>query len=161
MRRFYLLPLLVPLVSAQGYAGDWDASYAKATSALAKLSQSEKIGIVTGVGWGKGPCSGNTGSAKSIGYPSLCAQDGPLGVRSAASITAFPPGIQAGATWDRELIRERGRGIGEETKALGIHIILGPVAGPLGQFAQGGRNWEGEFGHAIDPASQTLTMPRL
>lgn len=137
------LPALVTLTSAQGFAGDWDAAYAKATSALAKLSQAEKIGVVSGVGWGKGPCSGNTGSVKSINYPSLCLQDGPLGVRSAASITAFPPGIQAGATWDRELIRERGRGIGEETKALGIHVILGPVAGPLGQFAQGGRNWEG------------------
>lgn len=38
---------------------------------------------------------------------------------------------------------ERGQGIGEETKALGINVILGPVCGPLGQFAQGGRNWEG------------------
>jgi beta-glucosidase len=149
MRIPIIFALLLPLTSAQGYAGDWDAAYAKATSALSKLSQTEKIGIVTGVGWGKGPCSGNTGSANSIGYPSLCAQDGPLGVRSAASITAFPPGIQAGATWDRELIRERGRGIGEETKGLGIHVILGPVAGPLGQFAQGGRNWEGRFREGV------------
>jgi beta-glucosidase len=137
---------LATVAASQGFAGDWDAAYNKAISALAKLSQSDKIGIVTGVGWGKGPCSGNTGSVKSINYPALCAQDGPLGVRSASSVTAFPPGIQAGATWDRELMRERGRALGEEVKALGIHIILGPVAGPLGQFANGGRNWEG-FGN--------------
>ena len=69
------------LASAQGFSGDWDAAYTKATTALAKLSLSEKVGIVSGVGWGKGACSGNTSPAKSIGYPALCLQDGPLGVR--------------------------------------------------------------------------------
>jgi beta-glucosidase len=54
--------------------GTWDAAYTKATAALAKLSQSDKIGIVTGVGWSKGPCVGNTKEAGSIGYPSLCLQ---------------------------------------------------------------------------------------
>lgn len=137
------LAVFAAAASAQAFDGDWSAAYTKATAALAKLSQSDKIGLVSGVGWGKGPCSGNTGAAKAINYRSLCLQDGPLGVRSAASITAFPAGIQAGATWDRALMRTRGRGIGEETKALGINVILGPVAGPLGQFAQGGRNWEG------------------
>ncbi|KAF2261483.1 glycoside hydrolase family 3 protein [Lojkania enalia] len=141
--KFLTVLTVTTACSAQGFDGDWDAAYTKATTALAKLSLSEKIGIVSGVGWGKGPCSGTTSAARSINYPALCLQDGPLGVRSAASITAFPAGIQAGATWDRALMRERGRGIGEETRALGIHVILGPVAGPLGQFAQGGRNWEG------------------
>jgi len=52
----------------------WDEAYSKATAALAKLSQDEKIGIVTGVGWQKGPCVGNTKAVNSIGYPSLCLQ---------------------------------------------------------------------------------------
>lgn len=52
----------------------WDEAYAKATTALAKLSQDDKIGIVTGVGWQKGPCVGNTKAANAIGYPSLCLQ---------------------------------------------------------------------------------------
>ncbi|KAH8591260.1 putative beta-glucosidase L [Bisporella sp. PMI_857] len=138
-----LIVIALTLVSGQGFAGDWDAAYNKATAALAKLSQTEKIGVITGVGWGKGSCSGNTSPATSIGFRSLCLQDGPLGVRSAASITAFPAGIQAASTWDRSLMRQRGRGIGSQTKALGINVILAPVGGPLGQFANGGRNWEG------------------
>jgi beta-glucosidase len=52
----------------------WDEAYSKATAALAKLSQSDKIGIVTGVGWQGGNCVGNTKAASAIGYPSLCLQ---------------------------------------------------------------------------------------
>ena len=143
------------IVSAQGFAGNWEESHTKAQAAVAKLSLSEKIGIVTGVGWGKGPCSGSASAPKSISYPALCLQDGPLGVRSAASVTAFPAGIHAASTWDRTLMRLRGRGLGEETKALGIHVILGPVGGPMGQFANGGRNWEG-FG--VDPYLNGVAM---
>ena len=134
---------ILTIVSAQGFAADWGTAYNKAETSLAKLSQAEKIGIVTGVGWGKGACSGNTSPAQSIGFRALCLQDGPLGVRSAASITAFPAGIQVASTWDRSLMRDRGRGLGSQSKALGINVILGPVGGPLGQFANGGRNWEG------------------
>lgn len=36
-----------------------------------------------------------------------------------------------------------GKGLGEEYKGKGINIALGPVAGPLGRVARGGRNWEG------------------
>ncbi|KAI0110716.1 glycoside hydrolase family 3 protein [Hypoxylon sp. NC0597] len=134
---------------------DWAAAYTKANASLAKLSQNDKINIVTGVGWNKGPCVGNTAAASSIGYPQLCLQDGPLGVRYASGVNAFVPGIQAASTWDRALIRERGQFIAEETKGCGVHVLLGPVAGPLGKNPTGGRNWEG-FG--ADPYLQGIAM---
>lgn len=121
---------------------DWDAAYEKAEAALASLSDSEKIGIVTGVGWQESECVGNTGSAASIGYPSLCLQDGPLGVRYGSSVTAFAPGIQAASTWDVDLIRQRGQYLGEEAVGMGVNVQLGPVAGALGKIPHGGRNWE-------------------
>lgn len=121
----------------------WDAAYAKAQSALEQLSLSDKVGIVTGIGWENGPCVGNTSPVGSIGYPSLCLQDGPLGVRFASSATAFTPAIQAASTWDLDLIRERARFHGQEARALGVHVLLGPSCGPLGKIAEGGRNWEG------------------
>ncbi|KAI0967190.1 glycoside hydrolase family 3 protein [Xylaria arbuscula] len=133
----------------------WDAAYTKANAALAKLSSADKINIVTGVGWSKGPCVGNTPAISSIGYRQLCLQDGPLGVRYATKVNAFTPGIQAASTWDRALIRERGQFMGEETKGCGINVLLGPVAGPLGKNANGGRNWEG-FG--ADPYLQGIAM---
>lgn len=129
---------------ARALAQDWESAYSQAQSALSGLSLSDKVGIVTGVGWNPGgECVGNTYPVSSIGYPSLCLQDGPLGVRYASSITAFTPGVQAASTWDLDLIRQRGQYIGEEFRGTGAHVMLGPVAGGLGKIAEGGRNWEG------------------
>lgn len=85
------------------------------------------------MGWGYGPCVGNTYPVETIGYPSLCLQDGPLGVRYASNVSAFPAGVQAASTWDRELMYQRGLALGKEAKGLGVHVQLGPVAGALGK----------------------------
>ncbi|OJJ50194.1 hypothetical protein ASPZODRAFT_128815 [Penicilliopsis zonata CBS 506.65] len=130
-------------LAQQAAALDWATAYDKAEAALALLNQTEKAGIVTGVTWEGGPCVGNTYAPTSIPYPSLCLQDSPLGPRFVYPVTAFPAGINAGATWDKQLLRARGAAIGAESKGLGIHVSLGPVAGPLGKNPGGGRNWEG------------------
>lgn len=137
-----VLTALAPIgASAQG--SSWEDAYETAAAAVAKLSLDEKVGIVSGVGYGRGVCTGNNHGADTIGFPSLCLQDGPLGVKGTKSATAFTPGIQAASTWDVDLIRQRGQFLGEETKALGVNVLLGPSAGPLGKHALGGRNWEG------------------
>lgn len=123
--------------------GEWGPAYAKARAALAKLSKNDKVGIVTGVGWEDGPCVGNTKAVSSIAYPSLCAQDSPLGVRYVEGVTAFPAGIQVGSTWDTSLMYARGNAIGMEAKGVGVNVQLGPVGGPLGKIPEAGRNWEG------------------
>ncbi|KAJ5425331.1 hypothetical protein N7465_000401 [Penicillium sp. CMV-2018d] len=153
-----LLSALAFTVAADAYgsgAAGWDAAYSKAQAALLKLNQTEKVGIATGVGWEGGPCVGNTYAASSIDYPSLCLQDSPLGIRFANPVTAFPAGINAGATWDRSLLYARGAAMGEEAKGLGVHVQLGPVAGPLGKNPDGGRNWEG---FSVDPYLSGVAM---
>ncbi|CAG8370383.1 unnamed protein product [Penicillium salamii] len=147
----HLLLTLALSAAAEGYISGstgWDEAYARAQVALQKLNQTEKVGLVTGVTWEGGPCVGNTYAPESIDYPSLCLQDGPLGIRFANPVTAFPAGINAGATWDRDLLYARGAAMGEESKGLGIHVQLGPAAGPLGKNPDGGRNWEG---FSVDP----------
>ena len=136
-------------------AGGWGPAYTKAKTALAKLSTNDKVGIVTGIGWQNGPCVGNTQAVSSIGYPALCAQDSPLGVRYVQGVTAFPAGIQAAATWDTSLMYARGNAIGTESKGVGVNVQLGPVAGPLGKTPEAGRNWEG-FGP--DPYLNGIAM---
>ena len=92
-----------------------------------------------------------TGPAELVRFPSLCLQDGPLGLRYADNISAFPAGITTGATWNRDLMRARGSALGSEARAKGVNAILGPSMGALGMMPAGGRNWE-SFGS--DPVLQ-------
>ena len=96
---------------------------------------------------------GQTGSAPRVNFPQLCLQDSALGVRSTDNITAFPAGITAGATWDKDLILARGEAIGQEFRGKGVNVYLGPTVGPLGRKPLGGRSWEG-FGS--DPVLQAV-----
>jgi beta-glucosidase len=93
------------------------------------MSLVEKVNITTGVGWAQGLCvgegslpiytplylrfrcllsivKGNTGPVPGK-FPSLCLQDGPLGIRFADHATAWPAGLTAGATWNKELMYAR------------------------------------------------------
>lgn len=38
----------------------------------------------------------------------------------------FPCGIAAAAAWDRALVRDYGRALGQDCRARGVHILLGP-----------------------------------
>ena len=69
--------------------------------------------------------------------------------------SAFPAGLNVGATWDRKLAYLRGKAMGEEYSDKGIDVQLGPVAGPLGRSPDGGRNWEG---FSPDPALTGVLM---
>lgn len=129
----------------------WEDSYRKAAEMVGRMTLLEKVNITTGTGWQMGMCVGNTGPAMDVGFPSLCLQDGPLGLRFVDNITAFPAGITVGATWDRELMYQRGKALGKEARLKGVNVWLGPSMGPLGRMPAGGRNWEG-FGS--DPVLQ-------
>ncbi|KAF9738116.1 hypothetical protein PMIN03_004049 [Paraphaeosphaeria minitans] len=131
----------------------WDESYKKAADMVRQMTLVEKVNITTGVGWSMGMCVGNTGPVQRLKFPSLCLQDGPLGIRFADNITAFPAGVTVGATWNKELMYLRGKAHGEEARLKGVNVLLGPAMGPLGRMPAGGRNWEG-FGS--DPVLQGI-----
>ena len=136
-----------------GSLKQWQESYKKAAKLVDQMTLVEKVNITTGTGWSMGMCVGNTGPVDRLGFPSLCLQDGPLGMRFVDNGTAFPAGITVGATWNKDLMYERGKAHGFEAKKKGIHVLLGPSMGPLGRLPAGGRNWEG-FG--ADPVLQGI-----
>ncbi|KAF8153932.1 glycoside hydrolase family 3 protein [Crassisporium funariophilum] len=123
----------------------WAAAHAKARAKIAGLTLEEKVNISTGVGWTGGRCVGNIPALEPIngrGWPGLCLEDSPLGVRFGDFATSFPTGINTAASFNRGLIRQRGLFMGLEHRAKGVNIALGPMMN-MGRIAQGGRNWEG------------------
>ncbi|KAI1169073.1 beta-glucosidase-like protein [Nemania serpens] len=139
-----------------GWDDEWSDAYGRAVALVSRMTIAEKVNITAGTGIympATGRCVGNTGSALRVGFPQLCLQDGPLGVRTTDNITAFPAGITTGATWNKELMYERGVAMGEEFRGKGVNFYLGPSIGALGRQPRGGRNWEG-FGS--DPVLQAV-----
>ena len=73
----------------------------------------------------------------------MCVNDAGNGLRSTDFGNSYPSGISVGASWNKTLSHARAVGIGSEFYKKGINVLLGPVVGPLGRVATGGRNFEG------------------
>ncbi|KAL2782754.1 glycoside hydrolase superfamily [Aspergillus keveii] len=144
-------PDLASKYMAQGLSinvGQWRSATRKANTFIAQLNITEKAGLLTGNLLNL-TCGGIIINAiPRLGFPGLCLQDGPAGIRTADLASVFSAGISIGATWDRGLIYERGRALGEEFRGKGAHVVLGPSTGPLGRIPLGRRNWES---FSVDP----------
>ncbi|GKT45189.1 putative beta-glucosidase G [Colletotrichum spaethianum] len=135
---------------------NWDAAVSKAIAFVAQLNLTEKTQMVTGkLGLEAGGCIGNIVPIERVGFPGLCLLDGPTALDRADLVSVFPAGLTTAASWDKELIYLRGKALGEEFRDKGVHVGLGPVAGPLGRQPLGGRNWEG---FSVDPYLTGIAM---
>lgn len=104
------------------------------------MTLEEKVNITGGF---DGQCVGNSGAVPRLSIPPICFSDAPDGIRGQEFVSGFPAGIHVASTWDRSLLYRYGHALGEEYHDKGVNVALGPVAGPLGRLARGGRNWEG------------------
>ncbi|QIW99104.1 hypothetical protein AMS68_004622 [Peltaster fructicola] len=93
-------------------------------------------------------CVGSSGSVPRLGFPGFCLQDAGNGVRATDGVNSYASGISIGASWNSSLALQRGGYMGAEFRTKGVNVVLGPVVGPIGRIAEGGRNWEG---FAADP----------
>ncbi|CCC09733.1 hypothetical protein SMACR_03290 [Sordaria macrospora] len=136
-----LSPPFYPTPVANGTSSSrWSSAYQHALSLTSQMTPFELQNLTRGY---PGPCVGNTGAIPRFSIPPLCFYDGPSGVRGQEFASAFPAGIHLAATWDSDLMYRYGRAVGAEYRGKGVNIALGPLAGPLGRVAKGGRNWEG------------------
>jgi beta-glucosidase len=83
--------------------------------------------------------------------PAITLTDGPHGVRlqvagaddllAGQPATCFPPAVASGSTWDPGLLRRMGEALGDECRAMGVQVLLGPGIN-LKRTPLGGRNFE-------------------
>ncbi|MGA3080203.1 MAG: glycoside hydrolase family 3 C-terminal domain-containing protein [Terracidiphilus sp.] len=167
---FVVVPIL--LTTMQGQTGAQAGAQAAATPAvpanapyknahlaadkrvadlLSRMTLEEKASMLAGSGWMEST------PIPRLGIPAIKMADGPLGVRSWAGSsaitglpgsplkvqsTSFPAGVAMAATWDPELVGREGQAIGQEVKALGRDMILGPTVN-INRQPLWGRNFEG------------------
>jgi beta-glucosidase len=117
---------------------------------LGRMTLEEKASMLAGSGWMESM------PIERLGIPAIKMADGPMGVRAwygssaitnAAATpkvlsTSFPSGVAMAATWDTDLVEREGRAIGQEVKALGRDMILGPTVN-INRMPLWGRNFEG------------------
>ena len=123
---------------------------ARVADLLKRMTLDEKVSMLAGSGWMESM------PIERLGVPAIKMADGPMGVRAwfgssavtnAATTpritsTAFPAGLAMAATWDTDLLAQQGKVIGQEVKALGRDMILGPTVN-IARQPLWGRNFEG------------------
>jgi len=120
----------------------------RVTDLLERMTLEEKASLLSGADWME------TQAIPHLGVPAIKMADGPLGVRAwfgpssdaalaeRVTSTAFPSGTAMAATWNPELIQRQGQAIGQEVRALGRDMILGPTVN-IARVPLWGRNFEG------------------
>ena len=61
-----------------------------------------------------------------LGIPLIRMADGPQGVRNNTRSTLFACGVAAAASWNEDVAYEMGVALGQDSRARGVHILLGP-----------------------------------
>ena len=61
-----------------------------------------------------------------LGIPLIRMADGPQGVRNNTRSTLFACGVAATASWNEDVAYEMGVALGQDSRARGVHILLGP-----------------------------------
>ena len=109
---------------------------------LAEMTIREKATIIVGAGWGSlfegfhlpfcnghrvPGAAGETRAIERLGIPSIVLADGPAGLRiKQTGATAFPSAVSLASSGDAKLVEEVGKAIGEEARAFGVDVLLGP-----------------------------------
>ena len=114
---------------------------------LAALTLDEKLEVIGG------DRSFYIHALPSIGMPAIKMSDGPYGVRTFGSSTAYAAGVSLAAAWDPDMAELLGRSMAHDARARGVGILLAPGVN-IYRSPLNGRNFE-YFGE--DPYLASLT----
>ncbi|KAI8195415.1 putative beta-glucosidase D [Colletotrichum sp. SAR 10_65] len=128
--------------------GDFNDAYEKAKAFVATLDNAAKVSIITGQ-------SVTSNSTSGSSWTALANKDGVSGINYAFYVSGFTMANALTMSWNRELIEQQFRAIGDEFYGMGYNLINGPEPGPLGRVPYGGRTPES---FAADPYLTGIAM---
>lgn len=93
----------------------------RAKELVAQMTLREKIDYLSG------ETSFSLRAIPRLGIPRILLADGPCGTRNHSEhSTLYPCGILTAATWNRDMAYLLGEGLGDDSRARGVGILLGP-----------------------------------
>ena len=104
----------------------WVEAYNKAKNFLKSFSYDEKYRLLYGDYNVSKTCVGGISPIPDRGFPGICLQDGPAGVRPSDYTTIWNAAINSAATFNRDLVYEIGKAQDGECKEKGINVMLTP-----------------------------------
>ena len=134
-RMIFCLAAAVTCLTAVGQSKITQEHKDRAAEVVKQMTLEEKIDYIGGYE------SWYVRAIPRLGLPAIRMADGPQGVRNNTKSTLYPSGIAAAATWDRDLIHQMGVSLGKDSRARGVHILLGPGAN-IYRSPLCGRNFE-------------------
>lgn len=81
-------------------AGEWGHALSKAQKLVAQMSLEEKLSLTGGVKNDTSGCGGNIPAINRLGFPGMCLQDGPNGIKGSELVNGYPSGIHIGARYE-------------------------------------------------------------
>ena len=121
MKKVVISVALVLSVTLAGAQEITQACKDRAKSRVDQMTLQEKVEYIAGYrdGFYIRP-------VERLGIPEIRMADGPQGVRNNTKSTLFACGVAAAASWDQALAYEMGVALGQDSRARGVHILLGP-----------------------------------
>ncbi|EKY04092.1 putative beta-glucosidase [Hoylesella saccharolytica F0055] len=107
----------------------------KAKEIVSKMTLVEKLRIIGG------ELTFSIEPVPRLGLPAIHMADGPQGIRNETKSTMYPAGICVAASWNRALAHSVGVALGQDAKARGRSILLGPGVN-IYRAPMCGRNFE-------------------
>ncbi len=132
LRTTVVVLFLAALAPAQTTPPDVES---RVEAIVSKMTVEEKIDLLGGVD------GFFTRGVPRLNVPRFKMADGPFGVRNFGPATAMAGGIALAATWNPALAKEVGTELGRDTRAKGVHFLLGPGVN-IYRAPMNGRNFE-------------------
>lgn len=150
MKRFFTILFALFAVGTISAQQITEEAKRRAAELVSKMTLEEKIDYLGGYkGFYIRPI-------QRLGLPEIRMADGPQGVRNNTKSTMFASGVAVAATWNREAVHNMGVGLGQDCRARGVHILLGPGVN-IYRSPLCGRNFE-YFGEDPYLAAQTAVQ---
>ncbi len=107
----------------------------RVSTLLADMTLAEKLDYIGGYKYF------SVRGIERLGLPEILLSDGPVGLRGEGKSTAYPASVLTAASWDTAAAHALGRALGQDARARGVHVLLGPGVN-ISRAPMNGRNFE-------------------